>query len=59
MGQKKMFNFRNLLLAIAILSLAVGLLGRANPIVEGLGKAVFGALLTLYFILLFFGEERA
>jgi hypothetical protein len=59
MGFRKMLNLGNVLLAVAVLSLAVGLIARSNPIVEGLGKALFGVFLSLFFIFRFFGEENA
>jgi hypothetical protein len=46
-------------LILAIVSLAVGFLFRQMPIIDGLGKAMFGVFLILYFIVRFFGRERA
>jgi hypothetical protein len=33
--------------------------GRANEIVDGLGKALFGVFVILFFIVRFFGEKNA
>ncbi len=46
-------------LAIAILSLVVGLVGHQNGIVNGLGKAFFGVFLILFLIDRLFGEREA
>lgn len=54
-----MRNLGNIFLAVAVLSLIVGLVGRHNPIIDGLGKALFGVFLSLFFIYRFFGEEKA
>ena len=43
---------------IAILSLIVGIVGRSSPIVDGLGKALFGVFFILYLIDRLFGEKE-
>jgi hypothetical protein len=45
--------------AIAVLSLAVGLIGHNSPIVDGLGKAFFGVFMIMFFIIRFFGVKDA
>ena len=52
-----MSNLGKTFLIAAIVSLAIGLLGYKYPIVDGLGKAMFGVFLIGYFIDLFFGER--
>jgi uncharacterized membrane protein YtjA (UPF0391 family) len=46
------------LLALALISLVIGLAGHSAPIVDGLGKAMFGVFLILFFILRFFGGQK-
>jgi hypothetical protein len=53
-----MSNLATKFVAVAILSLAVGLIGRNNGIVDGLGKAFFGVFMILFFITRFFGQEK-
>lgn len=54
-----MSNIDRILVALAALSLVVGFAARAYPVVDGLGKAMFGVFLILFFIRRFFGEESA
>lgn len=46
-------------LIAAFVSLAVGLIGHNYPIVDGMGKALFGVFLIVFFIDRFFGERNA
>lgn len=46
-------------IGIAILSLAAGFLGHRYPIVDGLGKALFGVFFILFLIDRMFGEKKA
>lgn len=54
-----MRNSGGILLAVALLALAVGLVGHGNAIVNGLGKAFFGVFTILFLIQLLFGEKNA
>lgn len=51
------WNLKYIFLAIAVVSLIAGLVGRNNPIVDGLGKALFGVFFILFLISRFFGRE--
>ncbi len=44
-------------LVIAIASLTTAFVGHNNEIVNGLGKALFGVFVILFFIVRFFGEK--
>jgi len=47
-------------LGIAVVCLAVSLIvGHHNEIIDGLGKALFGVFMILFFIDRFFGERNA
>jgi hypothetical protein len=46
-------------LAIAVVCLATSFVFRNNDIVNGLGKALFGVFVILFFICRFFGEKNA
>ncbi len=48
-----------ILLSIAVVCLLASFLGHANEIIDGLGKALFGVFLILFFIVRFFGEQNA
>ncbi len=52
-------NMGKLFLAVAIVSLVVGLTGHSHAIVNGIGKALFGVFLILFFIHRFFGGEES
>lgn len=52
-----MRNLRHILLAIAVVSLIASFVGRHNPVVDGLGKALFGIFFSLFLIHRYFGEE--
>jgi uncharacterized membrane protein YtjA (UPF0391 family) len=54
-----MSNLAITFLGIALVCLITSFVGRANEIVDGLGKALFGVFLILFFIVRFFGEENA
>lgn len=43
---------------LAILSLVVAFLGRHMPIVDGIGKALFGVFVILFLIVRLFGEKE-
>jgi hypothetical protein len=58
-GFEHMLNLGTTFLALAIVSLAVGFLFRSSEVADGLGKAMFGVFLILFFIVRFFGEENA
>jgi len=46
-------------LGLAVLSLAIGFIGHGNPVVNGMGKALFGVFLILFLIVRLFGEKNA
>ena len=46
-------------LALAALSLAVGLIGHNHDILTGLAKAMAGVFTIMFFIVHFFGEKEA
>ena len=52
-----MQKYRMIFVALALVSLAIGLLVRHNAVVEGLGKAMFGVFIIGFFIVRFFGEK--
>jgi hypothetical protein len=54
-----MSNLARTFLGVAIVCLAVGLIGHQNAIVNGLGKALAGVFMILFFIDRFFGERNA
>jgi uncharacterized membrane protein YfcA len=55
-----MSNRAIILLVIAAICLAVGLAaGNSSLIVDGLGKAMFGVFMILFFIVQLFGEKEA
>lgn len=54
-----MLNSGGLLLGLAFLSLVIGLVGHANAIVDGMGKALFGVFVILFLIVRLFGEKNA
>ena len=58
-GKPLNMNSGVIFLGLALVALAVGLIGHSYPAVDGLGKALFGVFLILYFIRRFFGEEKA
>jgi hypothetical protein len=54
-----MSNRANVFLGIAFLCLAIGFVaGHRNDIINGLGKALFGVFMILFFIDRFFGERK-
>jgi hypothetical protein len=46
------------LLGIAFVCLITSLLAHTHEIVDGLGKALFGVFMILFFIVQFFGHEE-
>jgi hypothetical protein len=54
-----MSNLSLSFLAAAVVSLIVGLVGQSNEVVNGLGKAMAGVFMILFFITRFFGEKEA
>ena len=52
-----MQKYGMIFVALALVSLAIGLLVRHNAVVEGLGKAMFGVFIIGFFIVRFFGEK--
>ena len=53
-----MSNLGKVLLAAAILSITVSLVGHKSAVVDGMGKAFFGVFLIVFFIDRFFGKEN-
>jgi lipopolysaccharide export LptBFGC system permease protein LptF len=54
-----MSNLAVTLLIAAVIFLAASFIGGRSEVVDGLGKAMFGVCLSLFFIVLFFGERKA
>ena len=47
------------ILVTAFVFLLVGLLSGSHGVLDGLAKAMFGVLMVLFFIVQFFGQQRA
>jgi hypothetical protein len=52
-------NLAVTLLGLAVVSLAASLIGGRYEVIDGLGKAMFGVFISLFFIIQFFGQEKA
>jgi uncharacterized membrane protein YtjA (UPF0391 family) len=53
-----MSNLATTFLAIAIICLAASFIGRSSAIVDGLGKALFGVFMILFFMVRLFGGQK-
>jgi hypothetical protein len=58
-GLTNMSNLANILLGVAVICLVTSFVARGSAVLEGLGKALFGTFLILFFIVRFFGEKNA
>lgn len=57
-GRTNMTKTTVTLLAIAVVCLAVSFIVPDNEIIDGMGKALFGVFVIMFFIIRFFGGEE-